>query len=391
MPQSGDQISILGFGCMRLAQKDRRIDEERATRQLRDAIDRGVNYVDTAWPYHGGESEAFLGRALADGYRERVRLATKLPTWLVRKPEDLDRYLDAQLERLKTSCIDYYLLHSLSGYSWPKLKEFGVHDFLQRAKEAGKIRYIGFSCHAALQDFKSIVDDYPWEFCQIQYNYLDTEHQAGTAGLKYAAEKGLGVVVMQPIRGGTLVSTPPELQAIWDDAPTKRTAAEWALRWVWNHPEVTVVLSGMNDEAQVEENLAIAEEGRANSLTGGELALIGRVADGYRRLLKVGCTGCGYCLPCPKGVGIAGCFDAYNRLYLYKNAQEAKFRYVISLAGLITGERGYASQCEQCGDCVDKCPQDLDIPQLLEQVAAELEAGGLGGVEATVRKFLSGE
>jgi predicted aldo/keto reductase-like oxidoreductase len=389
MPKSGDELSILGFGCMRLAQKEGRIDEERATRQVRLAIDRGVNYVDTAWPYHGGESEPFLGRALADGYRERVKLATKLPSWLVKTADDLDRFLDAQLRKLNTSRIDYYLLHSLSGTSWDKLVSLGVEDFLDRAKAAGKIVNAGFSCHGTLPEFKRIVDAYPWEFCQIQFNFLDIEHQAGEAGLHYAAAKGLGVVVMQPLRGGTLgqASPPPSIGALWSEAATPRTPAEWALRWVWNHPEVIVALSGMNEESQLEENLAIAAQAQANSLTEAELALVARVRKQYREIMKVGCTGCGYCDPCPKGVGIAGCFDIYNQLYMYGNPA-AKFFYVVRLGGFISGQRGYASQCEQCGDCVMKCPQNLEIPALLEKVAAEFEGEGLQEREAMAKGFL---
>jgi uncharacterized protein len=388
MPKSGDELSILGFGCMRLPQKDGKIDRPRAARQVRAAIDRGVNYVDTAWGYHAGESESFLAEALADGYRERVHLATKLPSWLVRETADFDRLLDAQLCRLNTSRIDYYLIHALSGTSWDRLTPLGIREFLDRAKASGKIRHAGFSFHSTLAEFKQIIDGYPWEFCQVQFNFLDTEHQAGTAGVRYAASKGLGVVVMQPLRGGVLAAPPPDVQAIWREAATPRTPAEWALRWVWNHPEVTLALSGMNDEAQVEENLAIAGHGLANSLTADELALIARAGRRYRELMKVGCTGCGYCDPCPKGVGIAGAFDVYNQLHMFGNEQMARFMYVVGLGGLLSGTRGYASQCEQCGDCVPKCPQHLEIPQLLEEVAAEFEGEGLAEREARVRQFL---
>jgi hypothetical protein len=390
MPKSGDELSILGFGCMRLAQKDGRIDEERATRQVRLAIDRGVNYVDTAWPYHGGESEPFLGRALEDGYRERVHLATKLPAWLVRSEADFDRFLDAQLQKLNTPYIDYYLIHSLNGAEWNRQRELGVADFLDRAKSARKILHAGFSFHGMLPEFQRIVDEYPWEFCQIQYNFLDTEHQAGTAGLRYAAAKGLGVVVMQPLRGGTLVSPPPDIQAIWSEAAQPRTPAEWALRWVWNHPEAIVALSGMNDESQVEENLAVAAEAYPDSLDEAELALIARAGRRYREIMKVGCTGCGYCQPCPKGVGIAGCFDLYNQFHMFGNVHGAKFMYVVQLGGLTSSPRGYASLCEQCRDCVERCPQNLDIPALLLQVAAEFEGEGLAEREAMVRSFLGG-
>ena len=283
MPKSGDELSILGFGCMRLAVKaDGSINEERARKQVRNAIDQGINYVDTAWPYHMGQSEPFLGRALADGYREKVRLATKLPSWLIESREDMDRYLNAQLKKLKTDHIDYYLVHALVGDLWDKVEELGVADFLTRAKADGRIGNAGFSFHGAGKDFSRIVDAYEWDFCQIQYNFLDEQNQAGTAGLEYAASKGLGVIIMEPLRGGNLTKTvPPAIQEIWDEAPTKRTPAEWALSWVWNHPEVTVVLSGMNEESHIRENLRIADQAYPDSLTRAELDLVKRVERKY--------------------------------------------------------------------------------------------------------------
>ncbi len=296
MPKNGDEVSILGLESMRLAQKDGRIDEERATRHLRGAIDCGVNYVDTAWPYHDGECEPFLGRALEGGYRERVHLATKLPCWLVQRADDLDGFLNSQLQRLNTRRIDYYLLHSLSAASWDRLSELAIVDFLSRAKAAGKIVNVGFSCHATQPKFHHLVDAYPWEFCQLQFNFLDMEHQASEEGLRYAAAKGLGVMVMHPLRGGALASAPPAVQAIWDEAATPRKPAEWALRWLWNHPEVTVVLCGINEEWQIEENLAVAAQAYPNSLTEAELALIRRAAQQYRDLNKLErpvCQGCG--------------------------------------------------------------------------------------------------
>ena len=268
MKKNGDSLSILGFGAMRLPQKDQKIDEARATRQIRDAIDQGINYVDTAWPYHGGESELFLGRALAGGYRDKVRLATKLPSWLIKTREDMDRFLDAQLKKLNTNRIDYYMLHGLNGVLWDSLYSMKVLDFLEKAKKDGRIVNAGFSFHGVSDDFLRIVDSNDWVFCQIQYNYLDTENQAGRKGLEYAAAKGLGVIVMEPLRGGDLgrVIPPPAVQKLWDTAKQKRSQAERALRWVWNHPEVTVVLSGMNEEAHIAENIAIAGDAYPNSL-----------------------------------------------------------------------------------------------------------------------------
>jgi len=390
VPKTGDKLSILGFGCMRLAQKDGRIDEPRAARQIRYAIDCGVNYIDTAWPYHGGESEPFVGRVLADGYRERVKLATKLPAWLVNNRADMDRFLDAQLRKLATPRIDYYLVHSLNGDTWDRIAALGVAEFLDRAAADGRIANAGFSFHGSREDFKRIVDAYPWRFCQIQYNYLDEETQAGTEGLKYAASKGLGVIVMEPLRGGTLaVPPPPEIDALWRESQPRRSPAEWALRWVWNHPEVTVALSGMNDQAQVEENLRVAAEAGPGSLTAEEAGLVGRVARKYREIMKVGCTGCGYCQPCPSGVDIAGSFDLFNAFHTFGKT-EAGFLYVLRAGGILSGRPAYASLCARCLDCLEKCPQQLPIPDLLEQVAKEFEGDGLRDREAAVRRLFQG-
>jgi uncharacterized protein len=380
MPKNGDELSILGFGCMRLPlQENGRIDEGRAQKQVLYAIDRGVNYIDTAWPYHAGKSEPFLGWALADGYREKIKLATKLPSWLVECREDMDKFLNAQLERLKTDHIDYYLVHGLAGPLWEKVKKLGVADFLEKEKADGRIINAGFSFHGLGEDFRRIVDEYDWDFCQIQYNFMDEKNQAGTEGLEYAAAKGLGVIVMEPLLGGNLARmVPPAIEEIWNEAKEKRTPPEWALRWVWNHPEVTVVLSGMNEETQIEQNLAIADQAYPNSLTETERQLVRKVEQKYRELTIAGCTGCRYCLPCPEGVDIPACFEAYNKLHMFGNAEEAKFGYAIRLSGTLSdGSTGFASQCIQCGQCMEKCPQNLKIPDLLEAVAKELEGADL--------------
>lgn len=376
MPKNGDRLSVLGFGCMRLPMKEGRIDEARAIAQIRHAIDHGVNYLDTAWPYHGGESEPLVGRALKDGYRDRVKIATKLPSWMIKSREDMDRYLNAQLEKLGTDRIDYYLVHTLDGPLWDTMQGLGVVDFLDTARSDGRIVNAGFSFHGLGSDFARIVDAYPWVFCQVQYNFLDREYQAGLAGLKYAAAKGLGVVAMEPLRGGNLglPVPPPAVAEIWDEAPVRRAPVDWALRWVWNHPEVTLLLSGMNEESHIDQNLAIADSAASGALTAGELALVDRVARKYQELMKVGCTGCGYCMPCPAGVDIPGCFDAYNKMHLFGNVEEAKFIYALRMSDeLLHSTPGYASRCTACGACLDKCPQHIPIPDFLATVAAEME------------------
>lgn len=394
MKKTGDELSILGFGVMRLKEKRGKIVEDRATRQIRIAIDKGVNYLDTAWPYHNGNSEPFLGRALTDGYREKVKLATKLPHWLVKSRRDMDKFLNAQLDRLKTDHIDYYLLHGVDGETWSTSKGLGAIDFLEQAKKDGRIVNAGFSFHGDKDSFKRIIDDHDWEFCQIQYNYLDEQNQAGKEGLQYAASKDLGVIIMEPLRGGNLTGKiPASVQAIWDEADTKRTPAEWALRWIWNHPEVTIVLSGMNKENHIEENIRIADEATPNSLTEKELQLVSRVANEYRRLMRVGCTGCGYCMPCPSGVNIPFCFELYNSLHMFSDIRNAKLKaridYLTQLAA-IPGARtaSYPSQCEKCGACEEMCPQNLPIQELLEGVVDEFEGPVLSILEWVMKAML---
>lgn len=390
VPKNGDKLSILGFGCMRLPLKDGRLDQERAIRQIRHAVDQGVNYLDTAWPYHEGESERVLGKALRDGYRDRVKVATKLPSFLVDKPDDMDRYLDAQLEKLETSSIDYYLMHTLNAPLWDKMKDLGAPDFLDRAIADGRIKNAGFSFHGLSEDFPRIVDEYPWSFCQIQYNFLDQDYQAGTAGLRYAAARDLAVIVMEPMRGGTLglAEQPPAVAALWNEAKASRPPVEWALLWLWNQPEVTVVLSGMNEESHIEENLAIADKGFPGVLDEEEVRLVDRVAGTYRDLMKVGCTGCGYCLPCPSNVMIPGCFELYNTLHMYQS-EAARFSYAVRMCGDLSGAGpGFASQCVECGECLEKCPQEIQIPEVLAEVVADMEGTDLEERVAMARKML---
>jgi predicted aldo/keto reductase-like oxidoreductase len=388
MKKTGDRLSALGFGCMRLPKKGGAVDEERATRQLRYAIDRGVNYLDTSWMYG---NEAFIGRALADGYREKVKIATKVPLFLIRKRNDLDKLLDEQLHNLQTDHVDYYHFHALSPAAWDRLKGLDVEDFVLNAKAYGRIRHIGFSSHNGTVDFQKVVDAYDWDFCLIQFNILDETNQAGKEGLQHAAAKGLGVIIMEPLRGGTLGQAPSkELQAIWDEADVKRSPAEWGLRWVWDHPEVTVVLSGMNEERHIEENLRVADEALPRSLTEKERALISRVKEVYCRQIKVGCTGCHYCLPCPSGVNIPACFEYYNNVGLGSPVEE-KMKYVMFVGGGTdgSGRKGYASRCKGCNRCVEVCTQHIDIPAELKKVAKAMEGPETKVLDLVFRPVMS--
>ena len=288
------------------------------------------------------------------------------------------RSLPAELATLQTDHIDYYLLHSLTGSTWNRLLGLGVLGFLDSAKKDGKIRNAGFSFHGDLSSFKEIVDAYDWEFCQIQYNYLDETNQAGTEGLRYAGSRGLAVMIMEPLRGGNLASpVPPEVQKVWDTAPVHRSPAEWALRWVWDHPEVTVVLSGMNEENHIEENIRVAGEALPCSMTDVELAVVEKARLAYTLLMSVPCTGCRYCMPCPSGVNIPECFAAYNDTALFPGSGHARFQYLFRVGGLV-GKGSYAGLCKTCGKCSKICPQHIDIPVRLKEVSQKLEGPGMG-------------
>lgn len=392
MPRNGDQLSILGFGCMRLPMVDGQIDEARAIAQIRFAVDKGVNYLDTAWPYHGGASESLVGKALQDGYRDRVKIATKLPSWLIHGREEMEKYLDAQLGKLQTDYIDYYLIHALNGLTWDTLAGLGVAEFLDTAKIDGRVVNSGFSFHGELDDFKRIIDSYSWDFCQIQYNYLDREYQAGLEGLRFASERGLGVIIMEPLRGGSLgqPEPPPPVSELWQRMHPQRTPAEWALRWVWNHPEVTLVLSGMNEESHIEENIAIADNAEPAQMSTEELELVNNVCKKYQELMKIGCTGCGYCLPCPENVSIPACFELYNQMHMFGNEEAYKFSYALRMCGVVSGGNpGFASQCQECGECLEKCPQQIPISDFLKRVSEEMEGPDLDKRLAAARKMMN--
>lgn len=328
------RVSALGFGCMRLPILNgdyAQVNEPEALRMLRHAIDSGVNYVDTAYGYHRGNSERFVGRALQEGYRQKVALATKLPCWLVKEPADFERLFTEQLGRLQTDHIDFYLLHALGAKSWHTMRDLGVLDWIEKTRLSGRLHHIGFSFHDTFDAFKEIVDAYPgrdgrdgWDFAQIQYNYMDINEQAGTAGLQYAAQRGMAMVIMEPLLGGRLVRPPAPVQALWDSAEVQRSPADWALQWLWNQPEVSVVLSGMTTFQQVEGNLLSASASSTNHLNAEELALVEQVRAKTQELCVVPCTHCDYCQPCPNKINIPRLFDLYNNASMYNTLDELR-------------------------------------------------------------------
>jgi predicted aldo/keto reductase-like oxidoreductase len=368
------KVSALGFGCMRFPTADGNrlspnIEEAEAIRMVRYAIDNGVNYVDTAYPYHGGQSEVVVGKALKDGYRDKVKLATKLPVWLVNSPADFDKLLDEQLKKLQTSHIDFYLLHALSSSRW---QDFVLkHDLLARAAVAladGRIKHLGFSFHDEYEGFEQVVNGSDlWSFCQIQYNYMDIENQAGTRGLKLAASKGLAVVVMEPLLGGRLVDPPKDVRAEMESFAVQRTPAQWALDWLWNQPEVSVVLSGMSAMNQVEENLKYADASRVGAFGDAEQALIERAREMYRARTVIPCTKCNYCMPCPNGLSIPGNFEFFNYAHLFDDVAGARFKYQVFLT-----EEQRSGSCIACGVCEDACPQKIPISEWMPKVTALL-------------------
>jgi len=357
--------SALGFGAMRLpvvGGDQARVDEAEAVRMIRHAIDRGVNYVDTAYTYHQGISESIVGRALRDGYRERVRLASKLPPWLLKSIGDCDRILGEQLQRLQTDHIDFYLMHGLNKDRWPVVRELKVLDWADKALADGRIHYLGFSFHDRLSMFEEILNAYPgWSFCQIQYNYVDDEFQAGMRGLRLAAGKGLGVVVMEPLRGGALASPPAQIQTILNASPHKAEPADRALQWVWNQPEVSLALSGMSSMEHVEQNLASAENSHVGALTEQDLALYANARVAYRGLRPIPCTDCQYCQPCPNNVDIPRVFETYNGGVMLGAQDRARFLYSLQK------ETDRANNCQECGECEEQCPQQIEIIQWLKK------------------------
>lgn len=368
--KTGIDASVLGIGCMRLPIIDGdsdKIDYKKSTEMIRYAIDHGVNYVDTAYPYHGGNSETFLGEALKDGYRERVTLITKSPTWLLKEQEDFDKYLDEQLEKLQTDHLDIYLMHALGKERWENLKTINVFEAIERAKANGKIKHVGFSFHDNLDQFKEIVDGYEWDLCMLQFNYMDTDEQAGLEGLMYAESKGLPVIVMEPLKGGMLASPPKDVEDLWASHTEKKSPVEWALRYVANFENVKVVLSGMSTMEQLKENIEIADRLLPNSLDEKGLALIESVRETYQSRIQVPCTQCKYCMPCPHGVEIPRAFTLYNRAHIFNAIESIKGQYNTA------SEEAKASNCKECGLCEPQCPQKIEIIRMLKDVANEFE------------------
>ena len=367
----GSDISILGFGCMRFPRSMGRIDMAETEREIVAAVEAGINYFDTAYIYGG--SEAALGEILEkNNLRQRVKIATKLPHYLIKSREGLEKCFTEQLRRLRTDHIDYYLMHMLSDTdTWEKLKALGMEDWIAEKKQLGQIGQVGFSYHGMSDMFCALLDAYDWDFCQIQYNYMDEHSQAGRRGLLYAHEKGLPVIIMEPLRGGKLAANlPAKAQAIFDAAEPKRSAAHWAFRWLWDQKEVSCVLSGMNSMEMLRENIAAASEAAVGDLTEADQAMLRAVAAAINEKMPVGCTGCGYCMPCPKGVDIPGTFAAYNR-----SASEGRFSALkeYTMCTAMRRQSSAASNCIGCGKCESHCPQSLPIRQHLSEAAKTLE------------------
>jgi len=368
------EVSVLGFGAMRMPTTDgnrANIDKPEATKMIRYAIDNGVNYVDSAYTYHAGQSERLVGEALKDGYREKTILATKLPIRRVESADDLDRIFTDQLERLQESKIDLYLFHGMNAMNLLKVREFNILKWAEGKMAGGNIGRLGFSFHDEYDIFKDVVDEYDnWTFCQVQYNLMDIDFQAGRRGVEYAAGKGLGVVIMEPLRGGLLAKEPPPSVAdIWASAPQKRSSVEWALKWLWNQPEISLVLSGMSTIEQVKLNVEYAGRSGANSLSTDETILIDRARAAYRGRIPIPCTSCGYCMPCPNGVEIPRVFQIFNDAVMYDDSERGKLRYRGPM-GLKPEQM--ADQCIECGECLETCPQSIPIPDWMKDVHALL-------------------
>ncbi len=383
---NGDELFPLGLGAMRLPTKGNSIDKELAKEYILYAIDNGINYIDTAYAYHAGQSESFLGEILSlsdeNGikYMDKVKLSTKLPSWMVRSREDMDAFLNQQLKKLQTDCIDYYYVHSVDLSTILRLKKLGLYEFLEKVRSEGKIRNIGFSYHGSPDEFNRLIDDFNWDMVLVQYNYLDVNAQAGIRGIRHAYENDIAVFVMEPLKGGILAGElPGEVDGLFKSVSDK-SSVDWALSWLFNQKEIICVLSGMGSLEQIKENMSIAERVEIDSLSEDELDVLNRAQEIFNSLMKINCTGCGYCLPCPKGVNIPDCFKIYNEKYLFNKKgigpiSNAMMNYYMIVGG-ITNKQSSAGLCNQCGRCKRLCPQSIDIPNELDRVKSEFERFG---------------
>jgi predicted aldo/keto reductase-like oxidoreductase len=372
LSKTGIDLSILGFGCMRLPtidHKPEKIDYSKATQLLHYAIDHGVNYVDTAYFYHSavfgqrGESEPFVGEALSGGWRKKVHLATKMPLFRLSHKEQMDTFLKEQLERLKTDYLDFYLLHGLNGETWNRMRDLGVREFLDKKQAEGKLRFPAFSFHGKAEDFIRICDEYDWTFAQIQYNYMDIDSQAGYKGLKYAADKGIGIVVMEPLKGGKLAQKlPSEMMSVFNESAIKRSPAEWALRFVWNEAGVSSLLSGMNSMEQVVENISVADSGIPNSLGSDEILIFDKLRSAMSSKIKADCTECRYCIPCTSGVDIPDVLTALNNAAVWNDPNPWLTGYI--------SINGKAGKCTECKECEEVCPQKLPISTFMKEAVS---------------------
>lgn len=374
--KSGNQLSVLGFGCMRFPTARGKIDKEKTKQLIQRAYENGINYFDTAYLYFGNEE--VVGAIFEElGIRKEVCLATKLPQTMCHSGEAFDLYFNEQKERLRTDYIDYYLMHNISSFAqWQRLCEFGIEAWIAAKKASGEIRQVGFSYHGSKEEFRMVIDAYDWDFVQIQYNYININYQAGMDGLKYASAKGLPVIIMEPLLGGKLVNgLPAGAVTAMEEAKPGSTPASWGLNWLWNQPEVSVILSGMNETGQLDENIKLADQAIAGMFGEKEEAVIEQAIEAFNAGFKVRCTGCNYCMPCPRNINIPACFAAYNSSYVI-GWKSALFQYM-NAVGFIGDHPRFASDCVKCGKCEGHCPQGIQIREELKRVKQRLEIPGV--------------
>lgn len=392
LTKNGPDISLLGYGCMRFPSKNGSINKELAFSQMKLAFDNGVNYFDTAYPYHGGRSEVVLGEFIQKyDIRDKVYIADKLPAFLVNKSSQIEKFFNTQLSRLSTDYIDFYLMHMLDSFkSWEKLKSLGILEFIDEKKKSGEIKYIGFSFHGKHEEFVKILEDYDWDFCQIQYNYLDVNYQAGKAGLKKAYELGIGVIIMEPLRGGSLaINAPDRVKDLFSSQSPINSPAYWSLRWIMNHKEVSVVLSGMNVNEHILDNVDVASNTDIGCMTNGELDVVIEAKSIFDELMKVNCTGCNYCMPCPFGVDIPATFSEYNSKYFFGGGFMNRFMYIGRASGFMGEKKSGGNSCTGCGKCIKHCPQNIDIPTQLREAHKDLDIPVIRGALTMASKLKS--